>query len=59
LSGWGALGGGTFFEMIHKNGKWTHKVLINFGYGGTGPIGPDNLIFDKAGKPVWHGRRGR
>jgi hypothetical protein len=45
--------------MIHKNGKWTHKVLINFGYGGTGPIGPDNLIFDKAGKPVWHGRRGR
>jgi uncharacterized repeat protein (TIGR03803 family) len=49
LSSWGALDGGTFFEMIHKNGKWTHKVLINFGYGGARPIALNGLIFDKAG----------
>jgi uncharacterized repeat protein (TIGR03803 family) len=49
-SGYGAYGGGTFFEMIHRNGKWIHKVLINFSQGSAELLGINaGLIFDKAG----------
>jgi uncharacterized protein YceK len=42
--------GGTFFGMIHKNGKWTHKVLIDFTHRRSQLAGINpGLIFDKAG----------
>jgi uncharacterized repeat protein (TIGR03803 family) len=48
-SGGTVSGGGTVFELTHKNGKWTEKVLYSFGYSPDGSDPEAGLVFDKYG----------
>jgi uncharacterized repeat protein (TIGR03803 family) len=47
--GGGAYNGGTAFELLPNNNKWTLKVLIAFKQIRRGPVGPVGLALSKSG----------
>lgn len=48
-SGGGLYNGGTAFELIQSNGKWTLQVLIAFKPTKLGNVAPNGLILGKSG----------
>jgi hypothetical protein len=49
-TGQGCTGGcGTVFELVHRNGKWTEKVLHSFNLDAGGYEPTPSLVLDKAG----------